>query len=240
MKKFFTFLGIFIGSASFAQGPFDPGVNSPGFVAVQKDSMIIYDWVSNCTVVRGSQNISIPSAPLANVGDESLVSGKSDGAVLSLGDGGVATIALNQPMEDHGGYDFAIFENGIFDLVNEGYFLELAFVEVSSDGVNFYRFPNESLTPSSTQTSSFGFTDPTMIDGLAGKHSIGYGTPFDLIKLDTVVGLDITAITHIRLIDVVGSINPTYASYDSYSRIVNDPFPTEFGSCGFDLEAIVS
>ena len=50
--------------------------------------------------------------------------------------------------------------------------------------------------------------------------------------------LDVNAITHIKLIDVVGTINPAYATYDSQGNIINDPYPTEFPSGGFDLDAI--
>ena len=37
---------------------------------------------------------------------------------------------------------------------------------------------------------------------------------------------------------VVGTIKPEYATYDSEGHIVNDPWPTPFESCGFDLDAV--
>jgi len=42
----------------------------------------------------------------------------------------------------------------------------------------------------------------------------------------------------VRIIDVVGSIDSQYATYDSKGNIVNDPWPTPFASCGFDLDAV--
>jgi hypothetical protein len=45
----------------------------------------------------------------------------------------------------------------------------------------------------------------------------------------------------VRVVDVVGSIDPAYARRDSDGRIVNDPWPTDFpiiGNGGFDLDAI--
>ena len=44
------------------------------------------------------------------------------------------------------------------------YFLELDFVEVSSDGVNYFRFPATSYTDTTVQTGSFGSTDATKIN----------------------------------------------------------------------------
>ena len=51
-------------------------------------------------------------------------------------------------------------------------------------------------------------------------------------------GLDIQRITHVKVIDVVGSIDPDYASHDSHGNKVNDPWPTPFHTGGFDLDAI--
>jgi hypothetical protein len=51
-------------------------------------------------------------------------------------------------------------------------------------------------------------------------------------------GLDVNHITHVRIIDVVGSINPKYTSYDSQGNIINDPFPTPFPSSGLDFAGI--
>ena len=50
--------------------------------------------------------------------------------------------------------------------------------------------------------------------------------------------LDKSRITHVRLVDVVGCIDPQYASYDSEGHIINDPWPTRFPSSGFDLDAV--
>lgn len=225
-------------SLILAQGPFSPAADSAGTTAVHKDSNIIYGWVNNCTITRGFQDIANQSGPLASVGDETMVYGKANLSVVSLGDGGEAVIELNNPIANHDGYDFAVFENGFYDFANNGYFLELAFIEVSSNGIDFYRFPNQSLTPTDSQTGSFGISDPTQIDGYAGKYTGFYGVPFDLTQLDQVAGLDINHITHIKIIDVVGNINPTFATYDDSNRIVNDPYPTSFNSGGFDLDAI--
>ena len=64
-------------------------------------------------------------------------------------------------------------------------------------------------------------------------------------SIDQIIGviyakdlLDKNKVTHVRLIDVVGDINPDYASYDSEGHVVNDPWPTPFNSSGFDLDAV--
>ena len=65
-----------------------------------------------------------------------------------------------------------------------------------------------------------------------------FGTPFDLQELVGNPGLDIDNITHVKIIDVIGSIDPTVGTFDAQGTIINDPFPTEFESGGFDLNAI--
>jgi hypothetical protein len=166
--------------------------------------------------------------------------------VVSLGDGGMATATFAAPIADGPGPDFAVFENSMNDT-----FLELAFVEVSSDGVHFARFPAISLTPVDTQVA--GSVDTTDIHNLAGKYRAGFGTPFDLADIRD-PRVNTSAITHVRVVDVVGTVglatdeetgeihfDPALAALagkDSEGRMVNDPYPTPYYSCGFDLDAI--
>ena len=215
-------------------GPFCGAVGTEGCTAIAYNDSRIKGWAITCTLVRGSQNISDPNAPVVDYGDESEAIGPATTStmdVVSLGDGGYATLTFTNPIKNGEGYDFAVFENSFND-----YFLELAFVEVSSDGVNFVRFPATSLTQTQTQVESH--VDPTFINNLAGKYRVGYGTPFDLEELRDSANIDINNITHVRVVDVVGSIDPQYATYDAYGHMVNDPFPTITYSSGFDLDGI--
>ena len=41
-----------------------------------------------------------------------------------------------------------------------------------------------------------------------------------------------------RIVDVIGSIDPQFACRDSEGHIINDPWPTPFSSSGFDLDAV--
>jgi hypothetical protein len=50
-------------------------------------------------------------------------------------------------------------------------------------------------------------------------------------------GLNINAVTHIRIVDVIGAISGS-GSRDAAGRRINDPFPTPFPSSGFDLDAV--
>lgn len=216
----------------FAQFP--PPAGQAGSTAIFKDSSIFVAWATECSVSLGYQNIANPSSGYPSVGDSSSALGiAGTGGVVSLGDGGYAIVQFQRPIFNGPGWDFAIFENSFSDS-----FLELAFVEVSSDGINYFRFPSVSNTQTNTQIGSFDTLDATKINNLAGKYRALYGTPFDLDELNNISGLDINHITHIKIIDVVGSINTTYARYDSNNNIINDPWPTEFASSGFDLDAV--
>ena len=80
--------------------------------------------------------------------------------------------------------------------------------------------------------------DPTKIHNFASKYEAFFGTPFDLDDVADDAFLDKNAITHVRLVDVVGSTDPAYATYDSEGHAVMESWPTPFGSSGFDLDAV--
>jgi hypothetical protein len=80
--------------------------------------------------------------------------------------------------------------------------------------------------------------DATQLNNLAGKYINGYGTPFDLSDIANNILLDKNNITHVKIVDCVGSINNEYASRDSHGNKINDPWPTPFANSGFDLDAI--
>lgn len=213
---------------------FPPAAGIIGSTAIYKDSLIFVDWAKQCAVKRGYQDLSNVNLGFVSAGDESLACGKAlNNGVVSLGDAGEAICTFNQKIYDGPGFDFAVFENSF-----DGKFLELAFVEVSSDGINFFRFPASTLVDTIIQTDSYGNTDPSKINNLAGKYIAGYGTPFDLQELSGIPGLDIQAISHIKIIDVVGSVQSGFSSRDAEGRKVNDPWPTPFPQGGFDLDGI--
>ncbi len=223
---------VFLFCSSLVHAQYAPGVGEEGSTAIHKDSSIFIGWASSCIVERGWQQISDTSLGKATSGEPEMAVGKANGlSVVSLGDGGSATLTFALPIGNGEGFDFVVFENSF-----DGLFLELAFVEVSSDGENFVRFESNSLTDASSQKHDT--LDPTLINNLAGKYKSQYGTPFDLEELKDHPDLDVGIITHVRIIDVVGSIDSTFASYDSQGRIINDPFPTPFATGGFDLDGV--
>ena len=217
-----------------AMAQFAPPAGQAGTTAMHKDSSAFVGWAASCVVVRGHQNIADPNLGPASAGDAAMALGRpQQNGTVSLGDGGTATLTFSYPIKNGPGPDFAVFENAFLET-----FLELAFVEVSSDGQRFVRFPAISLTQDSLQIDAFGAGDATKIHNLAGKYITGFGTPFDLEDLIDSLGLDIQRITHIRLVDVVGAIQEQYASLDHLGNRINDPWPTPFASSGFDLDAV--
>jgi hypothetical protein len=231
MKRFFLLLVFpFLGEAQFA-----PAAGQPGSTAIKKDSSVIINWAIDCRVTRGPQDISNPGGGYASYGDSSKAIGPADGAnVVSLGDGGSAILTFQSPITNGSGFDFCIFENAF-----DPGFLELAFVEVSSDGINYTRFPATCNVQNTVQIGPFDTSsDPAKIDNLAGKYIANYGMPFDLQELAGTPGLDITGITHVKIIDVVGCIQPQYARHDRNNNIINDLWATPFPSSGFDLDAV--
>ena len=242
MPPFHRCVFILIASICFGtdmQGQFAPVAGFPGTTAIPYDSSAIVAWATGCTVQRGYRDIAVPDSGYASAGvPANAIGGATLNGVVSLGDGGSATLTFVHPIINGSGFDFAVFENG-FNAGGQGLaFLELAFVEVSSDGVRYVRFPATDNVQDSIQLGNAGTIDGSMLNNLAGKYTYGYGTPFDLDELKDSAGLDVNNITHVKVIDAIGTLDPLYASHDSKGHMVNDPYPTNFASTGFDLDAV--
>ena len=240
MKRFFILVLALMPIMLWAQ--FAPAQDKPGTTAMHADSSAFVAWATGCVAEPGPMNITNPSAGTAGAGwPASNVIGYPQGTmgVTCLGDGGMATVTFASPICNLPGPDFAVFENGFANAQNpDMWFLELGFVEVSSDGVNFFRFPAYSNTQTTTQIGGMGCIDPAQIHNLASKYGAMYGTPFDLDEVPDNPLLDKNHVTHVRVIDVIGNIDPAYATYDCQGHPVNDPWPTPFASCGMDLDAV--
>ncbi|MFO8087775.1 MAG: T9SS type A sorting domain-containing protein [Bacteroidales bacterium] len=236
IRFFFSLAALLIlcSGNTFLRAQYHPAADQPGTSAIHRDSAVFIDWGSSLyEFERGWININNPALGKTTYGDSSAALNAADGLVVSLGDKGYATIQFNTPIANGHGWDFAVFENAF-----DHYFLELAFVEVSSDGNHFVRFPAASHTATHTQKGPFDTLNPQRINNLAGKYKGDYGTPFDLEELKDSSLLDIQNIRYVRILDVCGSLSDTVASYDAFGRKINDPFPTETASGGFDLDAI--
>ncbi len=222
---------LFVIEGVFSQ--FAPPAGVPGSTAIHKDSDVFVNWAQKVDVHRGYVDISDKSLGYVDYGEEDYALGKADGKVISLGDSGSVVIHLNNPIVNGSSWDFAVFENGFSDE-----FLELAFVEVSTDGEHYFRFPAASLTDTLEQTGTFGTLDARKLNNLAGKYRVNYGTPFDLDSLEDNDFLDKNNVKFIKIVDVIGSLDNNYATFDSKGNKVNDPFPTPFNTGGFDLDAV--
>ncbi|MCX8496510.1 MAG: hypothetical protein ORN51_10050 [Akkermansiaceae bacterium] len=237
----FTSIIILTGLAcNVSAGPYALAVGEPGSDAISSTDQRFTIWASDAVVHRGSVDIAAPDGARATYGNEAAATGPADAtvdqpySVVSLGDGGSADLTFATPFGDIPGPDFAVFENSFSTT-----FLELAHVEVSSDGVDFYRFPSRSLTPASENLGEGGAVNASDIQNLAGKYPAGYGTPFDLAELRSLhPNLDTQRITHVRVVDVVGTNVATQGSFDASGNLIIDPYPTPFPSGGFDLDAV--
>jgi len=228
--------GILFPTFSWAQYP--PPAGQPGTTAMDKDSSAFVGWATSCTIERGFINISDTTilyfgSNKTTYGSYLYATGPADDLVVSLGDHGSALLGFDIPIINRTGPDFAVFENSFNDS-----FLELAFVEVSSDGEHFVRFPAVSLTPENRQVNTFDTIDATKIHNFAGKYRHSYGTPFDLDDIKDSLGIDLNNIIRIRIVDVIGCIQSPFETHDSQGHIVNDPWPTPFDTGGFDLDAV--
>jgi len=233
-----------------ASAQFAPGVGQAGTTAIFKDSSVFKAWAVTCVVNRGFINIEDTTATYTQgdttsnhtfFGNADVALGAPGEAmdVVSLGDGGSAMLGFDSPIANGEGPDFAVFENGFpAQTAPYGDYLELAFVEVSTDGQHFVRFPSVSMTQDSIQIDGFGQLDPEKIHNLAGKYVVDYGTPFDLADLADSSGINTDSINFVRIVDVVGDLHDRFARYDSQGHKINDPWPSPYWSGGFDLDAV--
>jgi hypothetical protein len=259
-------IGRYSDSSTSDPDKIDAGI--PGFVGTDGDGKVTPNnivnplfiaWATGVTNYSPTPGVEDPwQSPEKALGEVARVSNFRD--IVSLGDldedqieagikPGEITLSFDSGIRDGEGADFAVFENG-FDN-RGGIFGELAYVEVSSDGVNFARFSSDSLTGEPIPAQ--GILDPTGIYNLAGKHvnnafefdgqffGSSWGTPFDLATLSNheLVNsgkVDLRAIHYVKVIDIPG--NGSFL--DSFNQPIYDPFPTTspITSGGFDLEAI--
>ena len=229
-------LGLSVVTQEAMAGPF----NAPGHLPSEMTA-----WATSVDdALAGPVDIAQPGLGVANFGLPSLVLGPSltGGAagssdVFSLGDGGFITLFFDAGIGDGIGNDFAVFENGFIDQGSGFLFAEFAFVEVSTNGSDFVRFPTTSLQ--AIPVSAFGVVDPSDYHNFAGDQLIGVGTGFDLHDLidDPLVRnatVALTDIRFVRIVDVVGD----GSTFDGAGEPVFDPYATSFAAGGFDAEAV--
>ena len=203
--------------------------------AVPADSPRFVEWADAIDASRTRfaprGSTAIDPAGFNSLGD--LTAAEIDAGV----EPGRLTVTFPTGVADGGGADFAVFENGIVFPSEPFLFAELAYVEVSTDGQTFARFPSVSTntTFAGTFGQSFGGFDATNIHNLAGKHAAGFGTPFDLADLaaDPLVvagAIDLNDVQYVRLVDIPGSGD----FVDSLGNPILDVWLSE-GTGGFDF-----
>ncbi len=219
---------------------------------------------SDPALVAWAENVhSILQTP-SGANDGGLALGPADGSpFVSLGDLTALEIAAGDPageitvefasvaIVDGSGWDFAVFENAFEFPGDPFYFGELAYVDVSSNGTDFVRFPSVSLNVEPVVGSgnednelatgfgrNFAGLNTTNVQNLAGIHPTLFGTQFDLadlLGLPEVIGgaVDLGNIHFVRLVDVPG--DGTFL--DSPGNPILDAWVTT-GSGGLDLDAV--
>ena len=238
----------------------DPGI--PGFVGPDGDGKIggnnyvnpvFKEWASevadyspsNQTIQPQWTNASKALGPVTGDNFDIVSLGDLNETQIQAGENpGSITLGFETPIVNGEGADFAVFENGFISAGGAGVageiFAELGYVEVSTDGVNFVRFPSVSLTPD--LVGAYGTVDPTDVYNLVSKHcnaySVSWGTPFDLDDLvnmtEVIDGLvNLNDINYVKIVDIPG--NGFFL--DSHGNPIYDAWVT-WGSGGLDLEAV--
>lgn len=217
--------GIYSAPSSDPTNPYDAPISSSDAAILEWADTVI-DYSPAPGVSTTYQN---PETGYGSLGD--LTAAQIAAGVLS----GSITVGFETGIGNGEGKDFAVFENG-FAYGTNGVFMELAYVEVSTDGINFARFDSISTnTDPVAGSGAFSGWDSTNVYNLAGKNQSGWGTTFDLEELvdhDLVLAglLDLDNIQYVRLVDIPG----TGDYLDSEGNPILDAHLTS-GSGGFDF-----
>lgn len=232
---------------------YGPAAGQDGSQAIHMSSSLFKGWATGYQdLVYGTQGKPVDDT--WKTPEKAL--GPATGSVydiVCLGEGGQITFTFDQAIANGEGADFAIFENSFNDSA-----LELSFVEVSTDGVRFVRFPSFYLGEDKMGPYD-NYNYPQLIYNLASKYSVEYGHGFDLQELvfayeyalntpqsesafsveytqhllEMYTYLDLEEINYVRLIDIVGD----GSTVDSASHPIYDPTGS-YGSPGSDIQAV--
>ena len=248
-----TTLGLalfFFATPLWAQsGPFAPQVNSsaisPGYVispgadaAIPWNSPSIAEWASAVvgTPTYGTNssasfhNLAFAVGPTHALPAISKTTGLPNlgnpiNDIVSLGQDGSITVTFASPIVDGPGNDFAVFSNGFLDGWPNA-FSKFATVSVSSDGVNYFPFPNNFDESSLISSELF---DASELNNIAGKYVVGFGTPFDLNELAGVTSLlNVDDVQYVRVTDAWNAVD------SNGNPILDDPEST----VGFNFAGI--
>lgn len=170
--------------------------------------------------------------------------------VHSLGIQGQLTLGFTVPLRNGPGADLLVAENPFMTSLGQ-VFAEVCFVEVSSNGVDFARFPARYSGPA-VNPGPFGTIDIASYENLAGATPVLYGSAqypnadaqdvveaggdaFDLADLlqhpQVQLGrVDLNAISQVRLVDVLTGVD-----VDAAARPIRDS-----GSGSADIDAVTA
>ena len=113
MKAIYLLLNLFF--ALSLQAQFAPPAGMVGTTAIPADSAIFVAWATDVEIERGWQYIIDESFGQTEVGEPAAAIGMANSpSVVSLGDGGRATLTFDKPIRNGEGFDFAVFESDIF------------------------------------------------------------------------------------------------------------------------------
>jgi hypothetical protein len=199
---------------------YDGNVGTSGCRAISINSSSVVSWAKGVEVKRGYQT---GTTDFVTYGKPYMAQGKPDSTTtkaVSLGEGGSCIVTFDRPIINGNGDDFMVVENAFGPS-----FLELGFVEVSSDGVHYFRFP-------SVSNSTANDIQATYIYDLAGKYEVGWGTPFDLDELPNDSLLNKWDVRYVKIVDVKRGVDK-----DSQGNIIYDGVCSGFSS-GFDLTGV--
>ncbi|MBN1554397.1 MAG: hypothetical protein JXA11_06605 [Phycisphaerae bacterium] len=187
--------------------------------------------------------------------------GDRDAAEILSNPAGSLTLSFTKSIINGSGADFAVFENCFVSQYTTGQgstygemLAEFAFVEVSTNGTDFARFPNSYLNypdggtggdldgDSNPENITYLTQDVSNVYNLAGKHQNAsgesWGTPFNLDELaedPLVTGgtVNLNNINYIRVVDIAGD----GTTIGSDGKRIYDAWVT-WGSGGIDVEAV--
>jgi len=242
MRLFFTPVACVLAFACAVHaGPFDNVAIPASAIRAWANEVVAFEPTPSGSAVELATNaLGLADSEFVSLGE------LDENELAQQNSPGSITLSLPYAISNEQGWDFAVFENAGDFFTEPFLFAELAYVEVSSNGTDFVRFPATSLnvepetgTADTELDAEFGRhfagLNVTNVSNLAGIHPAGSGTSFDLDDLVTAgIDIDLNNIEYVRIIDIPG--NGSFL--DAQGNGILDTWPGVADSGGFDLDAV--
>ncbi len=213
---------LWLATSHAVAGPFASFSDPAGRVipaSIVRWAETVIDYSPSATVVNGFGD---PTAALGPAGGSVVSLGDLDAMQIAAGDApGSITLQLQGSAFDGPGADLAVFENASTFFTDPFVFAELAYVEVSSDGLTFARFPSISLNTGPVSNPNFDANQPENFS--TNPRFLGVPQLPETTAIDAGFGRNFAAVNSTNIHNLAGYHPTGFGTPFDFADLANDP-----------------